>query len=127
MRTSAILIGSTLPIPGKAASQSSAGLFQESARTPVGHFAKSRSGLAKRKARNNTVKRAVYEASLPVCHLTTPRGARPVWEARFPEMGAEWSSRWQAFAQSEQAILAGARMAHQSASAGPDYPIGRNG
>jgi hypothetical protein len=63
-------------------------------------------------------------ATLPLCH-TTPD--RPIWEASFPEMGAEGSSRWQAFAQGEQAILARARIAHKSVFAGPDDPIGPNG
>jgi hypothetical protein len=86
---------------------------------PVGHLAKSLSGLAKGKARKDTEKRAVYEASLPLCH-TTP--GRPIGEARFPEMGAEGSSRWQAFAHEEQAILAGAWVAHESDFRWPELP-----
>ena len=90
---------------------------------PVGHLAKSPGGLAKAKSRKNTEKRAVYEASLPLCH--TMRG-RPIWDASFPEMGAEGSSRVQALAHREQVIPAGDRMAHQSIFAGPDYPTGPN-
>jgi hypothetical protein len=52
---------------------------------------------------------------------------RPVWEASFPETGAQRSSRWQALAHREQAILARDRMAHQSVFPGPDYQIGPNG
>src|SRR6516165_9727234 len=51
---------------------------------------------------------------------------RPVWEASFPETGAQRSSRWQALAHREQAILARDRMAHQSVFPGPDYQIGPN-
>jgi hypothetical protein len=125
LRTSAIFVGSPLPICGKAASQRSTGLCKESARTRLATLPNPGAG-GKEESAKIYGKRSGFGgdfATLPLCHTT--RG-RPVWEARFPEMGAQWGSRVQALAHRKQAILSRDPMAHQPAFARPDYPTGRN-
>ena len=118
-------MGSPLPICGKAASQSSAGLSKESAPSRLATLPnRGRVGkeeIAKKHGESSGLRGEF--ATLPLCRTTQ---GRLVWDSSFPEMGAERNRSWQAFAQGEEAILARARMAHKSVSAGPDYPTGLN-